>query len=127
MKRIRCDPAIQLGANLGQISRVTREQMRLRQNHQVLMPVQLPDDFVIARARRIQERNAPEIYKICLDPARVIAAPTDFGARFDGPAKDRESMPPDLIGPVHHLLRTVARGRQLQARNEIAAYSGRRR
>lgn len=91
------------------------------------MPVQLPDDFVVARSGRIQERNAPEIYKTGLDPARVIPAPTYFGTGFDGPAKDRESMRPDRFSEPRHCWRIFARSRQLQDRNEIAADFGRGR
>jgi hypothetical protein len=45
----------------------------------------------------------------------------DFGTGFHSRAKDGKSMLADLIRHIGHFLREFVRGRQLQARNEIAA------
>ncbi len=64
LKRIPGDPALELRANLIQVRGVAGQQVRLRKNHQVLMPVQLPNDFVIARPapypRKARAGNRPD-------------------------------------------------------------------
>src|ERR1700674_3331636 len=57
-ERILLPPGGQLTFRLAQILLTAFEQERLRQNHQVLVPVQLPDDLVIPGALEIQVRNA---------------------------------------------------------------------
>src|ERR1039457_4965259 len=47
---IRREPAFQLRANLVQVGRVSGEAERLRQQHQMLMTIGLPNHFVIATA-----------------------------------------------------------------------------
>ena len=60
-------------------------------------------------------------------PRDVIAPPLDFGAGIDGRSEDGESMAPNLLGELRYVLSKLAGGRQLQARNEIAADMGRGR
>src|SRR5713101_172953 len=60
-ERILLPPGGQLTLRLAQKLLATREQERLRQNHHVLVPVQLPDDLVIPGALEIQIRDAAGI------------------------------------------------------------------
>ena len=108
MKWIRLDPAFQLRANLVQVCGVTRQQVRLRQDHQVLMTVQFPNDFVIAGARSVQEGDAAEIDQTGINTARVIAPPVDLGAGIHDLSEDRESMRPNFLGEFGDLSRKTA-------------------
>ena len=55
------EPAFQLRANFVQVPSITSESECLREHHQMLMPIRLPDHLVIAAVAGIQVRNAPEI------------------------------------------------------------------
>ena len=54
------DPAVELRANFIQVRTVARQQIGLRQNHQVLMPVQFPNQLVVAGARAYRDRECGE-------------------------------------------------------------------
>jgi len=127
MEWILLHPTIQLRAYFFEISRFAGQQVSLRQHHQVLMPVQLPDDFVVAREAGIEVWNAPEIERICFDASNVIAPPADLGACFDHRSEQRKSMLPYLRRELHNILGRFVRRGQLQARNEVAAETGRGR
>jgi hypothetical protein len=68
----------------------------LRQNDQMLMPVQLPNELVIADAGRVQIRNCTEILEASLNSTDVIAPPTSLRSRVNGPAEDREPVTSNL-------------------------------
>ena len=64
----------------------------------MLMPVQLPDDFVIARALEIQIRNQPEIVRTGCPAALVIVPPVDLRTSFNFLSEQRKPVLQDLIG-----------------------------
>ena len=74
------------------------KQQSLSQHHEVLMPVQLPDDFVVPGARPVEIRNAAEIDGAGFDPGEIVAAPVDSGARFNLDTEKRESVGENLFG-----------------------------
>jgi hypothetical protein len=94
---IRREPALELRANLVEIIGVSRETERLRQQHQMLMTIRLPDYFVIAAAPHVQIGDSAKISQIALNPTSVIAAPGDFGAGVYGKAEDWKLMLPNLF------------------------------
>ena len=76
----------------------------LREQNQLLMPIQLPDDFVVAHARRIQIRNTPEVQRLRLDPAAVVPAPPNRRTRGNLQAKQRKPACQDLLGQTLTLI-----------------------
>src|ERR1700722_9222869 len=105
MKRVACDPAVDLRANLVQISTVARQQIGLRQNNQMLMAIQLPDRFVVARARTIEIRNAAEVREPGFNPTHIVAPPANIGPGVDSGAKNWKLMALDLIGQIDNFPR----------------------
>src|ERR1700693_244073 len=94
---IREEPALELRANLAEIIGVSRETERLRQQHQMLMTIRLPDHFVVAAAPHIQIGDSAEISQITFHSTGVIAAPGDFGAGVDGQSEDWKLMLSNLF------------------------------
>src|SRR5579863_563321 len=80
-ERILLPPGGQLTFRLAQILVAAREPERLRQNHQVLVPVQLPDDLVIPGALEIQIRNPGGIGETGGLVVNRVAAPFDLVAK----------------------------------------------
>src|ERR1700722_1153225 len=117
MKRIACDPAVDLRANLVQVSAVARQQIGLRQNNQMLMAIQFPDRFVVARARAIEVRNAAEVREPGFNAAHIVAPPANIGAGVDGAAKNWKLAALYLSGQIDNLPRRLDEGhiRQWQA------------
>src|SRR5580704_452042 len=107
MKRVGDDPAFELRANFVQVAHVARQQIGLRQNNQVLVAVQFPDRLVVARARRVEIRNAAKVAETGFNPAQIVAAPADIGTGVDGHSQNWKLVAPDLIGKIDGLLRTV--------------------
>ena len=110
MKRVTRDPTVELRANLVQVPNFARQPVGLRQNNQVLMPVQFPNQFVVARARRVEVRNAAEVDQTGFDAAQVIAPPADVGPDVNGHRENWKLVALDLIGEIDHLLRAFVRG-----------------
>src|SRR5579863_2562364 len=102
MKRIRGDPAFDLGPDLVQEAIVAREQKSLREQHQVLMAVQLPNDLMVSGLRRVQIRNAAEIVQTCFPAADIVAPPVDLWPSFDGQAQQREPVFENLLSEADH-------------------------
>src|SRR5258706_554070 len=98
MKRVCCKPTFELRADLGQVCLVAREQIRLRQDYEMLMTVQLPNHFVVARTAGIKIRNPPEITESCLNSANMIAPPRHLRSGINREAENREVMTADLFG-----------------------------
>src|ERR1700736_92099 len=64
LKRILLEPTPKLGLDLRQGFAVPVKTVVLRQDHEMLMPVQFPNYFVISDARLIKVGNAPKI--VCI-------------------------------------------------------------
>src|SRR5690349_1971822 len=103
MKGIGIDPAVELRPSLIQVALVAGKQEGLREQHQVLVPVQLPDDLVIAGFRSVQIRHAAEIVQTCFLAIRVVATPEDFWSRFDGQAEQRKAVLENLSGSPNYI------------------------
>ena len=99
------EPALELRANLAEIIGVSRETERLRQQHQMLMTIRLPDHFVVAAAPCIEVGNPAEITETSLYTASVVAAPGDFGAGVDGQSEDWKLMLSNLVREGKYLSR----------------------
>ncbi len=98
MIRIRREPAFELRANLLQVRRISTQAERLRQKHEMLMPIRFPNHFMIAPAPGVQIRNAAEISKTGFDAAGMIAPPRNVWAGIDDQAEDRKAMLSNLFG-----------------------------
>src|ERR1700686_3021651 len=96
-------PALQLRLNLVHVRAIAREQKRLREYHQVLVPVQFPNRLVVASPYRVQVWNQPKIVETCFDPAGVIPPPADLGSGFDRQAKNWKPMCADLLSERDHI------------------------
>src|SRR3954451_7461939 len=83
LKRILLDPSVDLPEDLSAIPLVSREEMCLCEKHQVLMAVQLPDEFVVSDRGEIEIGNAAEIGNPGLLLVPVVSPPVDCGPRFD--------------------------------------------
>src|ERR1700730_4420257 len=79
--RVLCKPALELRLNFSEIYVVEREQIGLSQKDEVLVPVQLPNELVVASPRCIQIWDSPEINQTGLYSARVIAPPANLWTR----------------------------------------------
>ena len=90
---------------------IAGQQIGLRQDNQVLMPVQFPDRFVVAGARRVQVSNAAKVGEAGFDAARIVAPPADFRPCIDDRSQNWKAVALDLLGQVDHLLRALARGK----------------
>src|SRR5579864_8462247 len=108
--RILCEPALQLSLNFCEISGVSGEPISLGQKHEVLVPVQLPNELVVASPGRIQIWDSPEIIQLALYFARVIATPADLRPRVNRSAENRELMFSDLRGEFDHFLGETSAG-----------------
>src|SRR6185295_4729501 len=69
----------------------------------MLMPVQLPDHFVIAGAGEVEIRNAAKVVEARFLGVNVIAPPGDLRAHFDHLPEDWEAMSADLFGQTYDL------------------------
>src|SRR5581483_1574353 len=128
MKRIARDPALELGANFIQIPGFAGRKMGLRQHDQMLMPVQLPNHFVVAGSRRIQIGNQAEVTQPGLNSALVIATPLNLACGIYGCAEDWKLMAFDLIGQIDDLLRALDCEeliRKRQTRDKVGIEDGR--
>jgi hypothetical protein len=125
MERIFVHPTRELGTDFVQISGVSGQQVGLRQNHQVLMPVQLPNDFVIAGMLCVEEPNTAKVDQSSLDAPQIIPAPMDLGAGIDGPAKDRKPVRADVFRKADYFLSVRGSAGQSHSGSEIAADPGR--
>ena len=125
MKWIRLDPTFQLRAKLVQVPLVGGQQVGLGQDHQVLMTIQFPNDFVIAGARRIQEGDAPEIDQTGLDTAPVIAPPLDLRPGINHGSEDWKPMGSNFGGEGCHFSRKTAPLQRLGAFARIGKRQGR--
>jgi len=106
-ERILVQPAFQLAEDLPVAGGIVLHAARLRQQHQVLVPVQFPDDLVIARTLEIQVRDQPEVAQAGLHRVLVIAAPTDFRTCVYRYAQQRKPVFTDARrqAPCFHLKR----------------------
>ncbi len=86
------------------------QKMRLRQDKQVLVPVQFPDRFVVAGTRRVQVGNKAEIFQPGLDPTQVVATPTNVGSGVDSGRENWKLVALELIREIDDLLRALAAG-----------------
>jgi hypothetical protein len=102
--RVLCEPALELSLNFSEIYVVEREQIGLSQKDEVLVPVQLPNELVVASPGYIQIWDSPEIIQTGLYSARVIATPADLWARVDISAENRERVFSDLRGQFDDFL-----------------------
>jgi len=102
--RVLREPALQLSLNFAEICGVRREPISLGQKHEVLVPVQLPNELVVASLGRIQIWDSPKIIQPGLDSARVIAAPADLRPAVDLSAENRKRVFSDLRGQFDHFL-----------------------
>jgi hypothetical protein len=78
------------------------EQERLREQNKVLMAVHLPDDFVIARSRRVQIRTQAEVIRAGLDAAQIVAPPADVRAGAEFHAEQRQPVYANLARDAQH-------------------------
>src|SRR5436190_1293176 len=92
MQRILIEPTFDLPVNLFREIGAARQNVRLRQQDKMLVPVQLPDDLVIAGARGVEIRNAAEVDGGSFPAAHIIAAPLNLRTRLDRDSQDREAM-----------------------------------
>src|SRR5579872_2169195 len=92
LEGILCEPAFQLPADLVEKLLSSGQPVGLRQQHQVLMPVQLPNYLVIANAREIEIRYQPEITQSTLLPMDVIAPPVNLRPCVEDIPQQRETM-----------------------------------
>src|ERR1700682_3376323 len=97
LKWILPPPALQLPHNLVEPGIVPRNQPDLRQQNQMLMPVQLPDVLVVPRPRRVQIRNQPKVPSPGFLPAPIIPPPPNLVTSLDSPAQQWKPMRPDLL------------------------------
>ena len=110
MKSVLGNPTFQLRLNLVEIHGLASQPIRASQNNQVLVPVQFPDYFVIARARRIQVGDAAKVSKAGFNAARVIPTPVDFRPRVNNRSENWKLVSLDLVGEVDQLLRALPSG-----------------
>src|SRR5262249_10856289 len=76
-------PAFQLALDLTNEVLPAGHASRLRQDDEMLMAIELPDDLVVADAARVEEGNGPRICGPAGDVPRVVAAPIDVRAGVD--------------------------------------------
>jgi hypothetical protein len=130
MKGVTGHPAFELRADFIQMAAVACKQIRLRQHNQVLVPVQFPDYFVVARARGVEVRNAAKVTEAGFNAAQIVAAPVDIGAGVDGAGENWKLVALDPIGQIDDLLGAIdarnARG-QRKAWSEVRIEAGRGR
>ena len=100
--RVLCKPALELSLNLFEICGVSGEPICLGQQHELLVPVQLPNELVVARPGCIKIWDSPEIIQPGLYFARVIAAPADLRPCVNLSAENRERVFSDLRGQFDH-------------------------
>jgi hypothetical protein len=125
MKRVGRDPAFELRLNFVPMASVAGQQIRLGQDNQVLMTIQFPDQFVVARAGRVEVRYAAEVDGGGFNAARIIAAPADIPASVNDGPKDWKLVAMDLIGQIDNLLRRTGGGfGQHQTGGEVAVERG---
>src|SRR5206468_3641272 len=77
LRRIGLDPFLDLSRERGCVTLVAGEPVRLSKAHEVLMPVQLPDDLVIADERLGKERDPTPVLVRCPNAAEWIDRPVD--------------------------------------------------
>src|SRR4029077_3993004 len=97
-----------------EICGVSGEPICLGQKHEVLVPVQLPNELVVASPGHIEIWDSPEILQLGLYAARVIATPADLRARVDIPAENRERVFPDLRSQFDDFLGEPSAGQRLR-------------
>ena len=113
MKRVLGDPTFELQANLIQMPGLASQPIGPRQNNQVLVPVQFPDGFVIARARRVQVGDAAKVGKAGFNAARIVATPADFRPRVERSFRELEMV---VAGSGRRGRSVAARSRSPQGR-----------
>src|SRR5712692_4332092 len=96
-KWIPLEPALQLIPDLSQEIVASGEQERLSQQHQMLMPIQLPDNFVVANFVEVEIGDAPEVDRTTRTPAQIITAPIDLLAGRNLKSKQRKLVSHDLV------------------------------
>ena len=64
----------------------------------MLVPVQFPDDLVIACPGDIEERYQTEVVGAGFFPVNVVPPPGDFGSCFERQPEQREPVFADLPG-----------------------------
>src|SRR5882762_2962117 len=62
LERILFEPALDLRADFEWVLFCSRQRIRLPQQNQVLVPVQLPYEFMVSHGGKIQIGNAPEVF-----------------------------------------------------------------
>ncbi len=82
-ERVGVQPGFQLAEGLVQKGALAGEAEGLGQQHKLRMPVQLPDQFVVAHAREIQIGAAAKIGRGGRNAVYVIAAPFDLRPGFN--------------------------------------------
>ena len=71
------EPALDLAFDLENVLPAPIQPEGLGENDEVLMPVELPDCFMIAGARAIEIGNEPEIAQAAGNSGAVVTAPVD--------------------------------------------------
>src|SRR5260370_31088331 len=85
-------PAFELPHDLAQKLLAAGEQVSLRQQHQVLMPVEFPDTFVVAGLGRVEIGNAPKIHGLRFHAAGIIPPPANIWIGLQRCAQQRDAM-----------------------------------
>src|SRR5438105_3427052 len=81
--RVRRPPALEFVLDLEQVLLTAGQPARLREQHEVLVAIELPHDLVIANAFQIQVRNRSAVGRSATDSVNVIAAPINVWTRVD--------------------------------------------
>src|SRR6516165_6911720 len=120
LKRVVVPPVFKLADNRFEVPRVRRRQECLRQQHQVLMAVDLPNDLVIARNCDVKIRDESEVITRRLLTTQGIPSPLrngaviDFDTEYWDPALQHLVGQPqqfNLVGALINRLRDFARRR----------------
>src|SRR5437016_7530338 len=89
---VRGKPALKLRLNLIQVRLIASEEIGLRQDHQVLVPAQLPNHFVVPGLGCVQVRNQTKVIEAGFNPAYVVAPPTDLRSSLDSQPQNWKTM-----------------------------------
>src|SRR5579863_7612646 len=92
LKRVLREPAFQFAFDLREKLLPARKQICLGQQNQVLVPVKLPDIFVVAGSGGVEVRYAAEKYCGSCHSAGVVAPPVDIRASLERHPQHRKAM-----------------------------------
>ena len=78
------DPVAKLTFNLVQVGLLSGEQPGLRESHQILVAIDLPDQLVVANLSGVEEGNAAQKLRFApLSPVDVVTVPANLVAELD--------------------------------------------